>query len=285
MSKFLLRFTFSFQSVFALALLVASLVNFANAQTTTAQPSPSAATTIAAQKTDSPTGTVQEFYKAMREKRFRDALAMTNLRPAVEKLTAAEMADLTVDFEPMAARVPEKVDLSGEQISGNLASVFVKANDPLTNELKVDEIKLRRENNAWIVLTGDAETETAVKREGAGYFFKLRIEARHADIELSLQDIVKAELAYSVLNRNEFADFETLAKNKIMPLELVDPGLTGYRFRLQLSSDKKKYTVNAEPVQYGKTGKLSYLLVSSDGKSGPRVERDDKNGAPITSKK
>ena len=66
----------------------------------------------------------------------------------------------------------------------------------------------------------------------------------------------------------------------------MNPDVMGYRFRLQLSSDKKKYTVNAEPLQYGKTGKLSFLLESNSGKAGnsPRIQNADKGGAPLTTK-
>lgn len=288
MFKFLLRCEFSFLNSSALRLVAfcagCTLTITAQTQQTSKPAQTPLPATATAPKSDSPTGTVQEFYKAMRERRFREALLMTNLRPAVEKLTAAEMTDLSPDFEPMATRVPEKVDLSGEQISGNLASVFVKANDPLTNEPKLDEIKLRRENNAWTVLTGDAETEMEVKRTGANYFFKLRLETRHADVELTMQDIIKAQFAYSVQHKNEYTDFQTLANERLLTADAVNPDVMGYRFRLQLSSDKKKYTVNAEPVQYGKTGKLSFLLTSGDAKSGPRIQRDDKNGAALSSK-
>ena len=286
MFKFLLRFTFSFRNALAVSVLVTFLICSAAAQTqpqtnTAAAQSP---TTPATPKSDSPTATVQEFYKAMRERRFRDALMMTNLSAAVEKLSTAEMTDLTPDFEPMAARVPEKIDINGEQISGNLASVFVKAQDSLTGELKVDEIKMRRENNAWVILTGDQETEAQARREGAGYFFKLRIDSRHADVEDLMKEIIKAELVYNLQHKGEYADLQTLTNEKLLGSEVLNPDVIGYRFSSQISADKKKYTVNAEPAQYGKTGKLSFLLTSGDAKGGPRVQKDDKNGQPLGSK-
>lgn len=284
MFKFLLRFTFSFQSALAASILSAFLVCSAIAQT---QPNTNAAQSPAASaipKSDSPTNTVQEFYKAMRERRFRDALMMTNLSAAVEKLSAAEMADLTPDFEPMASRVPEKIDISGEQISTNLASVFVKAKDSLTGEIKVDEVKMRRENNAWIILTGDQETEATAKRDGAGYFFKLRLDSRHADIEDAMKEIMKAELVYSLQHKGEYTDLQALANERLIGSEVLNADLMGYRFGSQISGDKKEYTVTAEPVQYGKTGKLSFLLTSGDSKTGPRIQKDDKNGQPLTSK-
>jgi len=55
-----------------------------------------------------PSDIVRGFYKAMRERRFREAWAMTIYKPAVEGLTADEMADLRVDFEEQAAKIPEQ---------------------------------------------------------------------------------------------------------------------------------------------------------------------------------
>lgn len=272
------RSLFNAKNVLAVALSVTFSASAAFAQT----PQPAPSTTAVAQNASSPTGTVQSFYKAMRERRFRDALMMTNLRPAVETLSQQELADLAPDFEPMASQVPEKIETSGEQVSGNSASVFVKANDPRTGELKLDELKLRRENNAWTVITGDPETETRAKTEGKDYFFKLRMETRHADIELTLQDIIKAQLAYSVQHNGDFTDLHSLAKERLIPNEVLDPKVMGYRFNIQLSTDRKKYTVNAEPVQYGKTGKLSFLLESNTNKSaGPSIRNADKNGSPL----
>ena len=76
-----------------------------------------------------PTETVREFYKAMREKRFREAFGLSIYKPAIEGLSTQEFDDLRPDFEKMAAAIPEKVDLTGEQISGDAATVFVKVKD------------------------------------------------------------------------------------------------------------------------------------------------------------
>src|SRR2546423_13430297 len=86
------------------------------------------ATSVAAraQTQRSPSDVVREFYKAMREHRFKDAWAMTIYKPAVEDLTNEEMEDLKPDFEMKAAQVPEQVEITGERIQGNIATVFVK---------------------------------------------------------------------------------------------------------------------------------------------------------------
>src|SRR6266851_3169621 len=77
----------------------------------------------------SPTDTVREFYKAMREKRFREAFALSIYKPAIEPLKPQEFEDLRPDFDKMAAAIPEQINLTGEQISGNLATVFVKVKE------------------------------------------------------------------------------------------------------------------------------------------------------------
>src|SRR5215208_824206 len=77
----------------------------------------------------SPSDTVREFYKAMREKRFREAFALSIYRPAIDPLKPQEFEDLRPDFEKMAAILPDQVNLGGEQISGDLATVFVKVKE------------------------------------------------------------------------------------------------------------------------------------------------------------
>src|SRR5438067_4623817 len=76
-----------------------------------------------------PTQTVREFYRLMRERHFRDAFALSIYKPAIEGLSAEEFEELRPDFEKMAAAIPEKIDVNGEQVSGGIATVFVKIAD------------------------------------------------------------------------------------------------------------------------------------------------------------
>src|SRR5258708_21113126 len=78
-----------------------------------------------------PSDTVRAFYKAMHDHRFKEAWALTIYRPAVDGLNAEEMEDLRPDFEEKAAAIPDPVEISGEQISGDIATVFVKV--PITD--------------------------------------------------------------------------------------------------------------------------------------------------------
>src|ERR1043166_3400085 len=53
-----------------------------------------------------PADTVRTFYQKLRDKRFREAIFMTNLRPAVQGLTDAELQEFSLDFEQLAGQVP-----------------------------------------------------------------------------------------------------------------------------------------------------------------------------------
>ena len=59
----------------------------------------------------SPSDTVREFYKAMREKRFREAFDLSIYKPAIDPLKPQEFEELRPDFEKMAAVIPVEVDL------------------------------------------------------------------------------------------------------------------------------------------------------------------------------
>jgi hypothetical protein len=86
-----------------------------------------------AQAPRTPTETMREFYQMLREKKFREAFGITIYRPAIEGLSAQEFEELRPDFEKMALAVSEKIppqiDITGEQISGDAATVFVKVLD------------------------------------------------------------------------------------------------------------------------------------------------------------
>ncbi len=52
---------------------------------------------------------MREFYRMMREKKFREAFGMSIYRPAIEGLSAQEFEELRPDFEKMAIAVSEKI--------------------------------------------------------------------------------------------------------------------------------------------------------------------------------
>src|SRR5437870_10102330 len=105
-----------------------------------------------AQTQRGPSEVVREFYKAMREHRFKDAWAMTIYKPAVEDLSAEEMEDLRPDFESKASQVPAEVEITGEQINGNAATVFVKVPvSDSTPQVTSEPVNLISTSAGWII--------------------------------------------------------------------------------------------------------------------------------------
>src|SRR5688572_13683740 len=129
--------------------------------------------TVAASQTRSPSDTVREFYKLMRERKFREAFALSIYQPAIEGLKPEEFEDLRPDFERLATAIPDKVDISGEQISGESATVFVRVKDD-DNKEQAEPVTLIRVNGKWIV--GDKENQEIVKKAGNEFFFNARID-------------------------------------------------------------------------------------------------------------
>ncbi|HEX8250453.1 MAG TPA: hypothetical protein VF599_19920 [Pyrinomonadaceae bacterium] len=232
-------------------------------------------------KPNSPADAVRMFYKNLRERRFREAMLMTNVRPAIEGLTDAEMQDLNADFEPIAKQVPADIQINGEIVTGNSASVTAKMPNEDTGVLEDKVFNLRRENDAWIILTADEKAEALVKKEGKNYFFSIRIEIHHLEAQLMLERIAKAQAVYALRNPNTFADMQTLIDQGLLAGDAQTTESTGYRYTVALSPDKKKYFATAEPAVYGKTGKLSFLVEVEATNKEARFKSQDKKGQPM----
>ena len=230
--------------------------------------------------TGSPADAVRVFYKNLREKRFREAMLMTNLRAGIENLSEAEMQDLSADFEPLAAEVPAELEINGEIITNNQATVTAKMPDE-DGKVGLKEIRLRRENDSWVLLTADEKEEAAAKRQGKEYFFQLRIETHHSEAQKMMEQIARAQMVSAMQNKGAFSDMPTLVASKMLPDQAAVADAIGYRFNIVLSADKKKYFATAEPSVYGKSGKLSYLLESSATGEKPRLKAADKKGMPL----
>jgi hypothetical protein len=229
----------------------------------------------------SPADTVRIFYKYLREKHFREAMMMTNLRPAVENLTESEMQDLNSDFEPLAQQVPEDLGINGEIITGNSATVTAKMPDEDTGKLELKEIQLRREKDSWVILTADEKAESAAKKEGKNYFFELRLDIHQVEAQNMMERIAKAQTVYALQNGGTFTDMATLINQGLLPEDAQQSKSTGYHFTISPAADKMKYVATAEPEVYGKTGKLSFLLVSDGSDRQARLKSDDNKGLPL----
>lgn len=220
----------------------------------------------------SPSDTVREFYKAMREKRFREAFDMTIYKPAIDPLKPKEFEDLRPDFERMAAVIPEQVDLGGEQISGDMATVFVKVKDGDKPET-AEPVTLILVDGAWII--GDKEDQAIVKKAGKQFFFTARIDTHHDEVQAMLTRISLAELLYSQQHEGRFADLATLITTGLLPKDLEGTESTGYRFHVSAFDGGKTWNAAAEPATYGHTGKLSFFMDATGVRSG------DTGGKPL----
>jgi len=210
----------------------------------------------------------------MREKKFREAFALSIYQPAIEGLKPAEFDDLRPDFERLATAIPEKVNISGEQISGETATVFVKVKDDDEKE-QAEKIDLIRIDGKWIV--GDRDNLEIVKKAGTAFFFNARIDTHHNDVRDMLQRISLAQLVYSQQHAGKFGDMPALILAGLIPKDLEGTETTGYRFRIAVPKDGKSWTASAEPAQYGRTGRLSFFMDQSGVKNG------DVAGKPLPS--
>ncbi len=243
-------------------------------QTTGAQTSttPQTSTAAANPQARTPIQTVSEFYKALRERRFRDAFALSIYKSALEGLSAEEFAELQPEFEKLAGAVPEKIEFGGEQISGDTATVFARVGG---ENAQLEAITLMRgAGGAWIF--GDAENEAIVKRDGKEFFLKARINTHHKEVESLLLKIANAEAAYSVLNGGRFAEMPALLASKPALREEIESSQTlGYTFQITVGRDGKSYSVRAEPTRYGRTGLLSYYMDQNG------MQKKDTGGKPL----
>jgi len=215
----------------------------------------------------------------MREKKFREAFGISIYRPALEGLSTQEFDDLRPDFEKMAVAVSEKipaqVDISGEQISGDVATVFVKVLDAEGKE-KVEPATLIKIDNAWAV--GDQESLEMVRKLGKKFFFEARINAHHSDVQDMLTRISLAQVVYGQGHNGQFGNSAELITAGLIPKDLEGTESTGYRFQIFRAADGKSWYATAEPAQYGRTGRLSFYLDASGVRSG------DAGGKPLVVK-
>lgn len=228
-----------------------------------------------------PADTVRVFYKYLREKKFRDAIFLTNLRPAIEGLTEAELKEFALDLETLAGQVPAEIQINGEIVSGDNATVTANLPNPDEDgKYSLQEIKLKRENGVWIIQTVDEAAEKRIKAEGKQYFFNLRIETHEDEARKMLERIAKAEIAYSLQNGGICAEINVLIEAGLLPEDIRTSQSTGYDYVLKLSENKRRYHATATPAEYGKSGRLSFLLQPNE-KGIAVVTNKDNGGKPM----
>ncbi|HUQ30703.1 MAG TPA: hypothetical protein VM095_01230 [Pyrinomonadaceae bacterium] len=205
-----------------------------------------------------PTDTVREFYRLMRERKFVEAFSLTIYKPAIEGLSAGELAELQPDFERMASAIPEKIEVSGEQSSGDISTVFVKIADSEQSAQAETVTLMHVAGGNWII--GDKENQAIVNKGGKQFFFEARIQTHHNEVQAMLQRINLTEQAYAMQHKDTYADLPTLIAAGLVPKDVEASGTIGYRFHVTLAKDAKSWTAGAEPVRYGRTGRLSFFM-------------------------
>jgi hypothetical protein len=226
---------------------------------------------------EGPADTVRVFYKHLREKRFREAIFLTNLRPAIEGLTDTELKEFALDFEDIAGQVPVNVEINGEIITGDLATVTANLPNEDGDKHEIQTLKLRRDNGVWVILTVDGDAAKRIKADGKNYLLNLRIETHENEARKMLERVSKAQLAHSLQHGGVFADLPTLIGGGLLPDDIKTSDSTGYLYAVSLAADKKQYFATATPAAFGKSGRLSFIL-QLDGKGISRVTSKDTGG-------
>ena len=110
----------------------------------------------------------------MREKKFHEAFGISIYRPAIDGLSAQEFEDLRPDLEKMAVavseKIPEKVDITGEQISGDARDRFVRVLDAEGKE-KIEPLTLIKIDNNCDRRRQE-KASNVVKKAGKKLFFE-----------------------------------------------------------------------------------------------------------------
>jgi hypothetical protein len=201
------------------------------------------------------------------------------LRPAIEGLTDTELKEFAIDFESIAGDVPEKVEINGEIVTGDEATVT--ANLPnAEGKIETQPIKLKKQGNTWVIQSVEAEAEARIQKEGKQYFYNLRIETHEDEAQKMLERIAKSQVAYSLTNNGAYGDINALVGANLLADDVKTSASTGYNYSVEVSSDKKAYTAGATPAEYGKTGKRSFLL-QPDKTGTSRITSKDNGGKPL----
>jgi hypothetical protein len=225
-----------------------------------------AATGTQAQEVSAPSAVVKQFYEHLKAKQYVEGFRLSVYRPAIEGLSAEELRDLAPEFERMAVALPEKVETSGEQISGETATVFIK----LAAAAPPQEVGLVRIDGQWRV--GDKETYDVVKKQGRAFFLNTRLRVSEAETNEWMLEILGAELIYFKA-KQQYTTLDELVK-----LGGVSPQISAnasYRFDVKVGADGRSFSISAVPAAYGRTGKLSFYADQSN-----LVRAEDKAGQP-----
>jgi len=252
-----------FQRTFVKTLLIAALALAASS------------VNVSAQAQRSPSDVVREFYKAMREHRFKEAWALTVDKPAIDDLTAEEMEDLRPIFEGQAAKIPQQIEITGEKILGNIATVFVKVPvNEATPQITSEPVNLVNSGGTWII--GTEADAAEVKKQGRRFFLDALIEENQNDVEDMLKRLVAVQVVYAAQHNGAYGDLQGVIGMNLIDREFADPKTIGYNVKIAVAGDGKSYIATAEPARYTHTGKLSFRMDQTGN-----IKKADNGGKPL----
>jgi len=229
-----------------------------------------------AQAQHSPSDVVREFYKAMREHRFKDAWAMTVYKPAVDSLSADEMNDLQPFFEAQAAPVPAQIQIDSEKISGNTAQVFVQLPpSDASPQITSKPVDLLNVGGVWLI--GSEAEQANVKKAGNRYFLDAMIDINEDNMGEVLKRLVGMEAVFAQAHGGAFGEVKALVEAGLMSDDMFEPRASGYNFHLTVNG--KTFIATAEPTRYGRTGKLSFWMDQTGA-----IKSADNGGKPVQAK-
>jgi len=210
-------------------------------------------TTTPAQKAPgSPSEVVISFYRELKDKHYIEGFRRSVYRGAVEGLTAAELQDLEPDFVRTFSAIPDKIESSNEEISGQTATVSLK----FGGADEIQKVELVRVGNEWLV--GDKDTLGLVNSQGRSFFFNARMLVNEGEAYEMLQRIIGAEIIYSRKYEGKNASLPDLIRLGGVPKDIENGEASGYHFSLVVAADQKSFFATAIPTSYGKTGKVSF---------------------------
>lgn len=210
------------------------------------------------------------FYRALKAKNYIEGFRYSVYWGAVEGLSEEELRDLEPDFARTFSAIPDNIESRGEQITGNLAVVYMK----FEGIEKPQPVALVRVGSQWLV--GDQESLSEVKSQGRHFFFNTRMLVNESEVYELLSRLVDAQMIYSKNYEREFASYEDLIRLDGLPTELAGRESNGYRFEMTLSPDKRLYSAIAVPTEHGKTGRLSFYADPYG------IRAEDLKGKPAT---
>jgi hypothetical protein len=225
---------------------------------------------FAQKKTATPTEAALSFYRALKEKHYVEGFKHSVYHHAVEGLTPAELQDLEPDFARTFSTIPEKIEVRGEQITGQNAIVSLK----FEGADEIQQVVLVLSGGEWLV--GDQQTLALVNAQGRAFFFNARMLVNESEAYEMLQRIIGAELIYSRKFEGKNIALPDLIRLNAVPKDIEDGESSGYRFAVTVSADQKSFSATATPVSYGKTGKMSFYA-DIDG-----IRGEDLKGQPAT---